>query len=133
MVLAFLVARIFVMGIILGFFAEHTATGSWFPPNIKALFSIITTGPILGAVAFGLWGIAMSWLSPRSPFTVRYVIHRQAVIGSWIGSLWAILLGTMNDNALFVAIGWWLLYFTIYLILDVQIFGRPWIIIRERM
>jgi curved DNA-binding protein CbpA len=134
-VLAFLVARIFVVGIILGFIAEHAATGSWFPPNIKSLFSIITTGPIIGAVAFGLWGIAISWLNPRSSFTVRYVVHRQAVVGSWVGSLWAILLvmaNSMNDNVLFEEIGWWLLLFTIYLFLDVQIFGRPWIFIRER-
>jgi curved DNA-binding protein CbpA len=134
-VLAFLVARIFVIGIILGFVAEHTATGSWFPPNIKSLFSIITTGPIVGAVAFGLWGIAISWLNPMSPFTVRHVVHRQAVVGSWVGSLWAILLvmtDSMNDNAFFVAVGWWLLFFTIYLFLDVKIFGRPWIFIRER-
>ena len=135
-VLAFLIARIFVMGTILGFVAAHTATGSWFPSNMKLLLTVVTAGPVVGAVAFGLWGIAISWLNPRSPFIVRHVIHRQAVIGSWVGSLWAILLvsaRSINDNVLFSTIGWWLLFFTIYLFLDVKIFGRSWIFVRERM
>lgn len=135
-VLAFLIARIFVFGFILGLVAARTATGIWFPANIQILFTVITTGPILGSVAFGLWGIATSWLNPRSPFIVRHVIHRQAVIGAWIGALWAILLAmtrSVYDSPLSVTLGWWILFFTVYLFLDVKIFGRSWIIIRERM
>jgi len=135
-VLSFLVARIFVFGFILGLVAAHTATGSWFPSNINALFTVISSGPILGAVAFGLWGLTTSWLNPRSPYIVRHVIHRQAVTGAWVGALWAVLLASTRsyyDSSLSVTFGWWILFFTIYLFLDVKIFGRSWIIVRERM
>ncbi len=134
-VLAFLTARIFIFGFLLALIASRVTSGFWFPENIKSVLLVIETGPLLGSIAFGLWGIGTSAMSARSPYIVHHLVHRQAVLGAWIGALLAVffsLVDAIQDSQLQVIMGWWMVFFTVYLFLDTKIFGRSWVFIRDR-
>jgi hypothetical protein len=134
-VLAFFIARMFVFSVLLSFVASKLATGSWLPGELSRLLIIFNSSSIMGAIALGLWWIGASTFQTREPFFVHHMVHRQGALGAWMGALWAFFIVTvlnLSDAAVQGMAGWWLGLFTVYLILDTQLFGRTWVIINDR-
>jgi DNA-directed RNA polymerase subunit RPC12/RpoP len=133
-VLAFFIARMFVFSVLLSLVASKLATGSWLPGELGRLLVIFNTSAIMGSIALGLWWIGASTFQTREPFFVHHMVHRQGALGAWMGALWAFFIVTvmnLSNMEMQAMAGWWLGLFTVYLILDTQLFGRTWVIISD--
>ncbi len=133
-VLVFFLARMFIANTILAFVAARLITGDWVPFSQMPITSVFYTITFIGGLGFGIWVLATSTLQGRNPFIVNLMVLRMAAIGAWIGALWAVFMVIVAEqtlSALHPTMGLWLALFTGYLLLDVMIFGRTWIFIRE--
>ena len=134
-VIVFFIARMFVVGLILAIGASKYATGIWFPHGFIITLKVIQFTTSAGALALGLWSISASRFIGYEPYTVHAASLKAAAVGAWLGAivgLFVLLVQTGTVNVAYETTWYWFIMMTLWLILDTSIFGRTWVLIRNK-
>jgi hypothetical protein len=126
----FMCLRILLAGYLVTLVASLITEGDSFSGLLRTTM-VMTSAAIAGAAVFGLFRIGVNAVSERLRIFLGYSVVRQAAVGAWGGALITFILvlgsGALDDIGL-KAVYWWFGLFSLYLVIDTQAFGRPWII-----
>ncbi|MFH1676588.1 MAG: DnaJ domain-containing protein [bacterium] len=128
--LGFFLARTLIAGALIGLLAAKLSTGEAAFGQIFTILRIPIVYSLVGGALLGSFSLGAGMFEGRHNRKARIVI--QGGTGAWLGAVigfGSIMLIKYPEPPLVHAVLWWLTFFTVWLFIDYQLFGRPKIFI----